>query len=73
MLKTYIVHFWLHYTAHLCTGSLSAEKMGQEEMGRLTQRVLHTARLSHKKWKRVWPLSHIELVLHYQQVSRLIK
>ena len=39
-----MVHFWLHHTAHCatCAGSVSAEMVGQGEVGGVTRRVTCT-------------------------------
>ena len=39
--KLHIVHFWLHHTAY-CGDSVSAERVGQWEEGRVTRRVMYT-------------------------------
>ena len=58
-----IVHFWLHHTAHcaekivsahLRTGSASAERVGQGEVGGVTGRVLCTWWLLGLALKRPW-------------------
>ena len=58
-----IVHFWLHHTVHcaekmvsarLCVGSVSAERMGQGEVGGVFRRVLCTWQLLGLAVKRPW-------------------
>ena len=58
-----IVHFWLHHTAHcaekivserLRAGSVSAERVGQGEVGGVTGRVLCTWWLLGLALKRPW-------------------
>ena len=48
-----IVHFWLHHTA-LHAGSVSAERVGQGEVGGVTGRVLCTWWLLGLALKRPW-------------------